>query len=107
MRKHLFAGSFFAKVALSGLLVTTFFSSCEKNENLKSNVTDSSSSTKSNVTPDSSLIKFLSISLNVKKSEITFDDKKSDYVIRGLRFNKTDIDSTYKKANVYQLKYGK
>jgi hypothetical protein len=107
MKRHLFKKLFLTKAIVGGLLIIATFASCEKNQSTKGEVTTGPTTRIAASTPDSSLVKFLSITLGVNKTEVKFEEETGNYVIRGNKFPKADIDSTYKKANVYQLKHGK
>ena len=86
------------------LLVFMTISSCKKDE---VNITPSID----NIYPVSSvskesLVKFLSITLGVQKSEITYISKYDEFIIRELKFGRIETEDHYKNANVYHATYG-
>lgn len=94
----------FIKVPAQLLFVALIAIACKKDEKLPVNVKKETSSLQKST--NEKLIKFLSISLDVSKDEIVFDEEKNEFVIRGQKFNKVEVESNYEGANVYKTTYG-
>lgn len=96
------------KIAFSAMLLCIVISSCKKESVpvAKSPVIETPVAT--GKVSNESLIKFLSITLEVEKSEIAFDSAKDEFIVRGqLKFDRTETEKHYNEANVYQAIHGK
>lgn len=96
------------KIAFSAILLSVVASSCKKETTplVKPPVIETPIAT--DKVSNESLIKFLSITLEVEKSEITFDSAKDAFIVRGqLKFDRTETEKHYNEANVYQAIHGK
>lgn len=92
----------------SVLLLIAVVSSCKKKDELEVVPAPSTEKSDTNTASNESLIKFLSINLGVEKSEIVFNTKNDEFIVRGsLKFSRTEIANLYQDANVYQSTYGK
>lgn len=102
-----FRKTYFVKI-FSVFLLCAVLGSCKKKneEEIKPVTTD----VKVSVSPVSneSLIKFLSITLDVQKTEISFNAADDEFIVRGqLKFRRAEIENHYNESNVYQTIYGK
>jgi hypothetical protein len=107
MKKQTILRSFFSEMPLLLLVFSLGVSSCKKTESAPVSQPIVESPVKTEEVSEESLIKFLSISLGVEKSEITLDKSTNEFFVRGLKFSRTDTEMHYNKANVYQAIYGK
>lgn len=95
------------KAAFVLMLVFSIGTSCKKNEqNLVENASPEAKTEIDSVS-NKNLIKFLSITLNVDKKEISYDSAINEFIIRGHKFNRDQVKSDYSSANVYQSTFGK
>jgi len=84
------------------LIIVISASSCKKKDIIETLPTVKDLKVVPSISTES-LIKFLSITLDVKKSEIAFNPIDDEFIIRGqLKFTRNEIESNYKNANVYQ-----
>ncbi|MCX2450890.1 hypothetical protein OQX61_06340 [Pedobacter sp. PLR] len=87
-------------------LATIALSACEKDESIKKDSKEIAIE-KIDAVSEASLLKFLSISLDVDIEEINYDKSNNEYIIRGNKFNKTEMEKIYLDANIYHKEYGK
>jgi hypothetical protein len=99
MKKQLFSNLVFKKTASISLMLIGFSLSCTKSEDVKPTTAEIKTSTSTSLDV---LVKFLSKTLNVETHEVVYDEKTDQFTIRGNKFNRKDIESTYRNANVYQ-----
>ena len=95
------------KTAFMLMLVFAIGSSCKKNEQPVAENANPGVKTETDSVSNESLIKFLSITLNVDKKEISYDSAINEFTIRGHKFNRDQVKSDYSSANVYQSTFGK
>ncbi|AMQ00308.1 hypothetical protein AY601_3442 [Pedobacter cryoconitis] len=95
------------KVAFMLILAIVVGSSCKKTEQPVAENTNTEVKTEINSVSNESLIKFLSITLNVDKKEISYDSAINEFIIRGHKFTRDQVKSDYSSANVYQSTFGK
>jgi CRISPR/Cas system-associated protein Cas10 (large subunit of type III CRISPR-Cas system) len=88
-------------------LVVVVGSSCKKTDQFVAENTNTEVKTEIDSVSNESLIKFLSITLNVDKKEISYDSAINEFIIRGHKFNRDQVKSDYSSANVYQSTFGK
>ena len=93
---------------VSVLLLCLTVSSCKKKDEMKASPSASEEKNQTAKVSNDSLIKFLSITLDVKKTEIDFNPTSDEFIVRGkLKFSRTEIEDRYNHSNVYQTIYGK
>lgn len=86
------------------MLITFLFASCEKEFNNKKedNVIKQMDE---QTTVDLKIVKYLSITLNVKSEEIKFDKSSNNFIIRGQKLNRDSVSTHYNRANEYKLTF--
>jgi len=82
------------------VILTTTVVSCAKD---KSKVTDTTKVEQK--TDYTKIIKFLSITLNVDKSEIKLNKESGEFIIRGDKYNIDEVTERYNNSNEYKAKY--
>jgi hypothetical protein len=88
------------------LLLLAAASSCKKSNEVEAIPSIEASKVQS-VVSNESLIKFLSITLDVQKSEIKFSPANDEFIVRGqLKFKRSLIEGHYNQSNIYQTTYG-
>lgn len=108
MKKHSNLKFLSISITFSVMLLSIVISSCKKEvvPVAKPPVVETPVAT--DKVSNESLIKFLSITLEVEKSEIAFDGAKDAFIVRGqLKLDRTETEKHYNEANVYQAIYGK
>ena len=94
------------RIRLALLFVVFSFSSCEKEEIVLVKEPVIITPGTVNTVSDEHLLKFLSISLGVQISEISYLKDSNEYLIRNLKFNRTEIEGHYLMANIYRAEHG-
>lgn len=94
----------FIGIPIKLLFVVILLISCEKEKGMPSVAKKQASSLQK--TANEPLVKFLSISLDVSKDEIVFDEINNQFLIRGQKFNRVEVEANYEGANVYKTTYG-
>lgn len=92
---------------ISFVLLSIFFVliSCRKDEPKTVPVKEKENNDK--ISKEQLLIRYLSISFEVKASEISYNSDSTEFIIRGHHLNRAEIETRYENANVYHNTYGK
>lgn len=94
------------KTTLALMFVVFSFSSCDKEEVLLVKEPVITNPGTVNTVSDEHLLKFLSICLGVQISEISYLKDSNEYLIRNIKFNRTEIEGHYLMANIYRAEHG-
>lgn len=95
-----------SKTTLALMFVVFSFSSCEKEEVALVKEPVLTSPDIVNTVSDERLLKFLSISLGVQISEISYLKDSNEFLIRNIKFNRTEMEDFYLNANIYRAEHG-
>lgn len=88
------------------MFVVFSFSSCEKEEVVLVKEPISTTPGTVNTVSDEHLLKFLSICLGVQISEISYLKDSNEFLIRNIKFNRTEMENFYLSANIYRAEHG-
>jgi len=107
MERNIIFKLFCSGIAFPVLLITLTVSSCKKNEQAEVKQVSGALPSQGSIVPNDKLIKFLEISLQVEKGEVSFDTVSNEFEVGGIRLSRLDVQKHYEEANIYQATYGK